>query len=286
MERKRSFAVIAAVYLAAGAVGVVLYRLLPYASWLNLLLADVGATAVVFAFSTLLRNASVYDPYWSVLPPVALTLLAFGRPLTLLNALHLGAVWFWGLRLTANWAIGFGGLGEQDWRYTMYQHKTGALYPAVNFFGIHLMPTLIVYLCILPAVYALEQGLDAGLPGALFVLLSLAAAMMQAVADRQMRVFRREHRGQLIRTGLWSYSRHPNYLGEIMMWWGIGLSVFCAAPGKLWLLTGALVNTLLFLFVSIPMADERQSAKPGYEDYREETRMLLPLPLFGRKAGE
>ena len=286
MKRTRSFEIIAAVYVLAAAAGVVLYKLLPYAYWMNLLLADIGATAVVFLFSAVFRNASVYDPYWSVLPPVALTFLAMGHSLTLLNLLHLAAVWIWGVRLTANWAIGFQGMDAQDWRYTMYQRKTGAWYPAVNFFGIHLMPTLIVYLCILPAVYAMEHGLDAGFLSALCVGISLAAAALQAVADRQMRAFRREHRGQLIRSGLWSHSRHPNYLGEILMWWGIGLSVYCAVPSQPWMLTGALVNTLLFLFISIPMADEHQSGKPGFDDYKAETRMLLPLPLFGRKAGD
>ena len=109
---------------------------------------------------------------------------------------------------------------------------------------------------------------------------------MQATADRQMHDFRREHQGELIRTGLWKYSRHPNYLGEILMWWGIGLSAVFASGGVIRLLLGAFVNTCLFLFVSIPMAEERQSAKPGFERYKAETRMLVPLrkdPAAGKK---
>ena len=64
-----------------------------------------------------------------------------------------------------------------------------------------------------------------------------------------------------MRTGLWKYSRHPNYLGEILMWWGVASMVCVACPDKWFLMSGALTNTILFLTVSIPMADNRQAAK-------------------------
>ncbi len=276
-SKVRGLLLIAAIYLFAGAAGILLYRLLPFGYWLDLLIADAAVTVLIFGFSTLFSNASVYDPYWSVFPVAAVTCFALGGNLTRLNILHLAAIWFWGVRLTGNWAFTFTGMNAQDWRYTMLRHKTGKLYPAVNLLGIHLMPTLIVYLCVLPAVFAIRYRLDGGIISYLFVLLSLCAAVMQGAADRQMHAFRKTHRGELIHTGLWTYSRHPNYLGEILMWWGIGLSVLVCAPEKRWLLAGAAVNTLLFVFVSIPMADERQSRKSGFEAYKKETRMLLPI---------
>lgn len=73
------------------------------------------------------------------------------------------------------------------------------------------------------------------------------------------------------------YSRHPNYLGEILMWWGIALPVVCAAPSAWFLVAGAVANTLLFFLVSIPMADGRQSRKEGFAEYKKQTRMLLPI---------
>ncbi len=275
--RGKSYLIIALIYLLAGAVGAYLNQNLPYALWLNLLLADVAGTVLVFAFSVLLGNASVYDPYWSVFPVAAITILTLGRPLTTLNALHVAVIWLWGTRLTGNWAYTFHGLDHQDWRYTMLRQRTGKWYPAVNFLGIHMVPTLIVYLCVLPAVYAVRYQVEGGPLSWLFVALSVGAVVLQGTADRQMHAFRRAHRGELIHTGLWTYSRHPNYLGEILMWWGVGLSVACAVPGGSWLLIGAAVNTALFLFVSIPMADEHQSRKPGFDEYKARTRMLLPI---------
>lgn len=276
-SKAKSIVTITLIYVFAGSVGILLNQVLPYEYWLNLLIADVAGTVLVFVFSLLFSNASVYDPYWSVFPIAAMTVFALGRELTILNILHLAVVWLWGVRLTGNWVYTFNGLNSQDWRYTMLQNRTGKLYPAVNFLGIHLVPTLIVYLCVLPAIFALQHHTAGSLPGCLSVLVSLCAVILQGTADYQMHRFRKTHRGELIRTGLWTYSRHPNYLGEILMWWGIGFSTVLSVSGNRWLLTGAAVNTLLFLFVSIPMAEERQSCKAGFEDYKKATRMLLPI---------
>ena len=96
---------------------------------------------------------------------------------------------------------------------------------------------------------------------ALFLCLSLGAAVLQGIADVQMHQFRKNRDGTFSRRGLWKYSRHPNYLWEILMWWGVGLAVVCAAPDAWYLAAGALANTVLFFAVSIPMADGRQSRK-------------------------
>lgn len=276
-NRVISFAIIVLVYLLAAAVGVLTYRTLHLNWWLALLIADVAATAVTFVFSVIFGNASVYDPYWSVQPPVILVAFAVGRELTLLGVLLLGVVSFWAVRLTANWAYTFANLNHQDWRYTMLKEKTGIFYPIINFVGIHMVPTLVVYGCVLPGVYAIRQGLDANVASVLFLGISLGAAMMQGIADIQMHQFRKNRDGAFVRRGLWKYSRHPNYLGEILMWWGVALSVFCAAPHAWYLLAGAAANTILFLAVSIPMADKRQSHKAGFAAYKKQTRMLLPI---------
>jgi len=143
--------------------------------------------------------------------------------------------------------------------------------------GIHMVPTLVVYGCVLPAVYAIREGLSANIASVLFLCLSLGAAIMQGIADIQMHKYRKNRTTPFIRVGLWKYSRHPNYLGEILMWWGVAMAVVCAAPSAWYLAAGAVANTLLFLVVSIPMADKRQSRKEGFAEYKKQTRMLLPI---------
>ena len=276
-NRALSFLVIGMVYILAGAVGLFVYRSLELSWWLALLAADVAATIVTFAFSVILGNASVYDPYWSVQPPVILIALAWGRELTMLGTLLIVVVLFWGIRLTANWAYTFADLMHQDWRYTMLREKTGAFYPLINFIGIHMIPTVVVYGCILPAGYAIMNNVNITMLSVVFLSVSLFAAMMQGVADIQMHKFRKNRKAPFIRVGLWKYSRHPNYLGEILMWWGVALAVVCAAPDGWYLAAGAAANTVLFFTVSIPMADGRQSRKEGFAEYKKQTRMLLPI---------
>ena len=276
-NRALSFVVVAVVYIIATAVGVVVYRALSFDWWLSLLIADAVATVVTFIFSLIFKNASVYDPYWSVQPPVILIAFAVGKDLTALGVLLIIAISFWAVRLTANWAYTFKNLTHQDWRYTMLCEKTGVFYPIINFVGIHMVPTLVVYGCVLPAVYAVREGLTANIGSVFFICLSVAAATMQGIADIQMHRYQKNRTTKFIRVGLWKYSRHPNYLGEILMWWGVALAVVCALPEVWYLCAGALANTVLFFAVSIPMADGRQSHKEGFADYKKQTRMLLPI---------
>ncbi len=277
INRGASFLIIALIYALVSAAGIVIYRSLPYPMWLSLLIADCAATVITYIFSLVFRNASVYDPYWSVQPIVILAALAVGQTMTLQRVLLLIAVCLWGVRLTANWAYTFHGLGHQDWRYTMLSEKTGFFYPVINFAGIHMVPTLVVYGCVLPAAIVMTEdgkcsaGLIAGFLSALF------AVALQGTADCQMHSFRGKKTGGFIRTGLWKYSRHPNYLGEIIMWWSVALMAVSALGFKWYLVAGAAANTLLFLCVSIPLADGRQSRKSGFAEYKYSTRMLLPV---------
>ena len=277
-KRIAAYGILLGVYVLASAVGIWLYGRLPGVWWQRLLVADVATTVVTFLFSLLFANASVYDPYWSVQPLVILGAYAATGPVSGLGVGLLCVIGLWGIRLTANWAYTFRGMEHQDWRYTMLKEKTGLFYPLVNFVGIHMVPTLIVYGCTLPAVYAMTHFAQWNVGAGLGCLLSLAAVVLQGTADVQMHRFRKHRTGSFIRRGLWKYSRHPNYLGEILMWWGVGLATVSAFPQAWYLTAGAAANTLLFLAVSIPMADRRQSAKPGFAAYKKQTRMLLPIP--------
>lgn len=276
MKRSLSFLILFIVYALATAVGVFTYLALEGSIWFKLLVADCVATVFTFIFSLIFRNASVYDPYWSVQPIVIALGFLFAYPITLTGVLLCVAVCVWGIRLTANWAYTFHGLAHQDWRYTMLKEKTGKLYPFVNFFGIHLVPTLVVYGCVLPIVYAIANQTTFSFWGWIGFTISILSVLLQGISDIQMHAYRKNRTTPFIQTGLWKYSRHPNYLGEIGMWWGIAIFTLCAGL-PFYFAFGALANTLLFLCVSIPLADGRQSKKDGFEEYKKHTRMLLPI---------
>ena len=277
-SKSKSILVITVIYVLAAALGVAVYMALPFLFWIRLLIADVAATIFVFVFSVIFKNASVYDPYWSVQPIVIIAGYALTSNITPATLLLIISIVYWGIRLTGNWAYVFGGLNHQDWRYTKFEKETGRLYPFINFTGIHMVPTLIVYLTTLPAVFVIRQELRANIGSFIGMVVCVGAATLQLVADTQMQKYRKSGQHGLIRTGLWKYARHPNYLGEILMWWGIAIQAVSVMPSHWWFVAGALANTILFFSVSIPLADKRQSAKPGYAEYKAGTRMLLPVP--------
>ena len=272
-----SYGIVLVAYALAILVGVLTYNAFPFRPYLNLLIADVLATVVVFIFSVGVNNASVYDPYWSVQPFVIGLFLGIKHGFNLYSALLFIAVTIWAVRLTFNWTLEFKNLTYQDWRYIHLKNTTGKFYGIINFVGIHLVPTLVVYACTLPLVYAIINKPTLNYFSIIFLVVCVLAVLLQLVADAQMREYRKTKPTVFIRTGLWKYSRHPNYLGEILMWWGVALATIISMPSMWQLILGAVLNTLLFIFVSIPLQDSRQAKKPGFSEYKKQTHALLPI---------
>ena len=273
-----SFVLIAVIYVLCTVAGVAVYQAVPGEVFWRLLIADVVATAVAFFFSVLFKNASVYDPYWSVQPIIIILAFSLDVKMTGASWLVLIAICIWGVRLTANWAYTFHGMTHQDWRYTMLKEKTGVFYPIVNFLGIHLVPTLVVYGCVLPAVFVLLAAKEGNVLSVISFVVALASVLLQGVSDVCMHRFRKNRTTTFISAGPWKHSRHPNYLAEILFWWSVAALSVSVLGFSLELILGAIANTLLFLFVSIPLADGKQSKKEGFAEYKQRTRMLLPIP--------
>ena len=278
-NRTISFIVILIAYILATIAGVVTYKSLNLSLEWNLFIADSIATVVIFVFSIVFKNSSIYDPYWSVQPMVILAFFACKFSFNLTKVLILSLIMLWGIRLTLNWAYTFKNLNHQDWRYVNIKNACPKIYPILNFVGIHYIPTVIVYLCTLPAVYVLGlKNPKINIITVVGLFISIIGIVLELVSDIQMQKYRKEKGTKFIRVGLWKYSRHPNYLGEILMWWGIAIFAASTITNNWYIqLIGAFINTLLFLFVSIPMAERRQSKKEGFEEYKKQTRYLLPI---------
>ena len=123
----------------------------------TLLYADIIATIIIYIASYIFKNSSIYDPYWSVIPPFLLLFWILQLDTNIVNTYFLSfSVLFWAIRLTYNWIRGWKGLDQEDWRYIDLRNKMGKFYQLVNFLGIHLFPTIIVFVCCLPFKHALE----------------------------------------------------------------------------------------------------------------------------------
>lgn len=253
----------------------------------NVLIADVVATIIVFAFSVIFSNSSLYDPYWSVIPPIIVIYLIklFPEGNEIRQWIIFALVLFWSLRLTINWLRGWSGLNHQDWRYTNIAKKTGVFYWPVSFLGIHFMPTIFVFLGCLPLWYSLSSPEAINFFDFIAVAFTFAAVMIEWMADEQLLKFKKSNsRESFIKSGLWSISRHPNYLGEISFWIGMFFflvsSVNLKSSTGMWTAVGFISMIILFQFISIPMMEKRNKTnKPGYQEYIDKVPALFPNPF-------
>ena len=287
LSKRRAFLVCGVTYVAAGAVAFGVGRIAGglHPVWVAAL-ADLAATLTVFLFSMAFNNSSLYDPYWSVAPPVIALywLLSSGAPVVALRLIPMFAlILWWSVRLTSNWARHWRGMEHEDWRYVAFRERFRGLYWPVSFLGIHLFPTLVVFLGCL-SLYAVlgAPARGVGILDAVAALVTAGAVGIEATADRQLRRFlagatTAGAERPLFDRGLWSLSRHPNYFGEVLFWWGLFLFALAASPASWWALAGPLTVTLLFVFVSVPMMDRRMLARrPGYTESMRTRSALVP----------
>jgi len=281
--RAGSFAIVVVAYVTAvGAAWAVAAAVGGDRPVVALGLGYLTSALVIYLWSTALDNGSMFDAWWSVLPPFAAVWLATehapGVP-GLRITFVLVVVWVWAIRLTSNWARDWPGLDHEDWRYLDMYEKGPK--PLISLMGVHLFPCLVVFLGSLALVPALVWGTDdVGVLDGVALVVGLGAAVIEFVADEQMRRFRRvKTPGQVMDRGLWAWSRHPNYFGELCFWWALWLFAVAADPAWWWTVVGPLAMTAMFLGASIPMLDGRSAQRrPEFAAYAARTSALVPRP--------
>ena len=246
----------------------------------------LGLAAILILFTILwlvalrLDNSSVADVAWG--PGVLVIGLTYyftsdGFPLRAHLTLALAAIW--AIRLSTHLGARMQLLGE-DFRYVRWRDDYDHWW-LVSFFKIFLLQAVVGWLVSLPLYFAI---VSVGPPALtmldyLGVLLFGAGLVIESVADEHLRRFRanRANRGKVLDAGLWRYSRHPNYFGESLVWWGFGL--IALSTGGLPGLLGPLIMTYLLIYVSgVPLLESTLIQKQGYIQYVGRTPSFLPLP--------
>ena len=214
----------------------------------KVLVCHIEATIFIYFLSVIFKNSSWYDAFWSVIP-VVLTIMCWSDISAAGNVqraiLMHACLLFWAIRLTYNWMRSWEGFSHEDWRYIMMKSKTNNKfqYFIVDFGSIHLIPTLCVYMALLPMIYALTYpGNELNNLDMLAVFLAIAAVIIQIISDQQMFNFRKNiSKPETMKSGLWYYSRHPNYFGEILFWFSLFIFALAANFNFAWLLIGTLI---------------------------------------------
>ena len=255
-------------------------------SMLQILIADIVSTFVIYSFSVYFKNSSFYDPYWSVIPPfIAFFWLAKSNyVINTPSLLLITAVLFWSLRLTYNWMKTWDGLHHEDWRYIDMRNNLGNSFEIIgNLGGIHFFPTFIVFFCCMPMAQNFSQSYNWTI--FLGFGLCIIGVLLEIISDKQLHAFRKIYPSGtgIIETGLWNYSRHPNYYGEIMFWWGIFVFGY-SFSGLNYLLLAPIAMTAMFWYASIPWIEIKiLRTRPQYKDYQKRVHILFPeITIFKR----
>ena len=257
----------------------------------NILIADIVATFVIFLFSRHFKNSSFYDAYWTVIPPfIALywMLTATIEAPVIRQMLVLLVLLFWATRLTLNWATYWEGMVHEDWRYKLLRDSAPKCSVLIDFFAIHLFPTMQVFLGLLPiyAIYHLGNE-SLNIIDIIAFIVAMAAIIIQMFSDFQLHDFiKNKKAGETLKHGLWAWSRHPNYFGELGFWFGLFLFGCAAYPaGTYWIGAGFIAMLAMFVFASIPMMEKRSlQRRPEYQETIDTVSMFIPLPPKNKKG--
>ena len=251
-----------------------------------MLLTTLAATLTLFAVlwiaSLILRDASIADRFWGI----AFLIIASSASAATDGAesrahLVLALTAIWGVRLSFYLTMRSIGSAE-DFRYRQMRRHWGDAFPFVSLVTVFLLQAVIAWIVSLPVQAAIASRTPAHLTIIDFagVFVWATGFALETVADFELALFkaRPANRGKLMDRGLWRYSRHPNYFGDALAWWGLWL--IAGATGAWWTAVGPVTMTFLLLKVSgVSLLEKNlRSTHREYETYSRRTSAFVPMP--------
>lgn len=243
------------------------------------------AFVVLWAVHVPMKNAGVVDFYWGPgFAVIGLFYLSGSEGFSNAQSLFLLLICIWAVRLSFYLVARFATHTTEDRRYSAMRRNGGEHFWWRSLFTIFVLQAFIMWIIATPLHVALlienDQTAINGLVIAGTVLFSLGLAF-ESVADRQLSKFKETSSGEdsLLTTGLWAWSRHPNYFGEAVLWWGLGLIAF-SISGSPWSFAGPAILTAVMIGVSGVLTDKHmaESRKQKYASYFQSTSAFLPIP--------
>lgn len=237
-----------------------------------------------YVFSLVIRDASVIDVAWGLgFVTIAMGFILFRNNTSIVQSIVTGLITVWGIRLAYH--IGRRKIGKpEDWRYQQFRNAWGKWFALRSYVSLFLLQGFLMLVIAAPvyiAAYSSSSQLNwlqiAG------VMVWCFGFIFEAVSDYQLGKFlqTKSKPGSIMQTGLWKYSRHPNYFGEVTQWWGLWLVILPLSYGWLAIVSPVLI-TYLILFVSgVPMLEKKYADNPEFKKYIKRTSKFIPLPTKG-----
>jgi len=169
----------------------------------------------------------------------------------------------------------------EDSRYLEWRNQWGKWFLLRSYAQVFLLQVFFLFLISLPIlVIASSSDKSLTMLDGLGLFIWSAGFFFEVMGDWQLKQFisDKRHKGQVMQSGLWRYTRHPNYFGEVTLWWGIFILAL-SVPNGLVTVIGPITITLLILFVSgVPLLEKKYAGRPDFEEYKKRTSIFLPLP--------
>lgn len=247
----------------------------------------LGLMLMLWLLSLKIKNASIVDIFWGTGFVIAGWLYFALTPEGYLprKLLLAALVTIWGLRLSIHIFRRNHGKPE-DFRYQKWRRENGAAWWWKSFFQVFLLQGVLLWIVSAPLLAAQQSALPARLTAldALGALLWLVGFYFEAAGDYQLERFKANpaNKGRVLDSGVWRYTRHPNYFGDSAQWWGFFL--IAAAAGGWWTVFSPALMTYLLVRVSgVALLEKTMSAKPGYREYMRRTSAFIPwFPKTGK----
>lgn len=250
--------------------------------WLLSALLVWAAVSVMYLLSRLLKRNDIMDIFWG--PGFLLIALVHFigtdyRPSYKWVLLVLIAAW--SIRLSSHIFIKNRGKPE-DFRYKQWRKEWGQTECWRSYLQINLLQGFFMFIVSLPIISVMQvEFVPGSFPIDKIVLFPSAMALfglsIEAIADWQKSKFKKNNPNGLMKSGLWQYSRHPNYLGDAIFWWGIALFAFLFGSTLLGLISALTMNVLLRYVSGVPMLEKAKEGNRAYEEYKKETPVFLPF---------
>ena len=232
-----------------------------------------------FLFAVFLRNNSIVDIIWGI----GFVVIAYFSYLvsghSARSTIILVLVAIWGFRLALHiFSRNFN--KPEDYRYAEMRANWGDWWVIRSFLQIYLLQWLLMQLISTPIVLNSKATGALSLFDYLGIIIWLIGFFFEVVGDSQLASFMRDkkNKGKLMTTGLWRYTRHPNYFGEATLWWGISLIAYSGTGSYLVFLGPIIINFLLLFVSGIPLLEKKSKSRPGWDTYAKKTSIFFPLP--------
>ena len=252
------------------------------------LIIVLGYTSVIFFIAQFKKDNSIIDILYGlgfIITAYTLMLEKMGGAiLPSSSVVILILITLWGIRLSLRIFIKNKGKPE-DFRYatwrTQWMRKGIAYYYARSYLQIFILQGCIISLVLLPFTLSLTTTAPPDYRIVIGILIWILGFVIESVGDRQLDRFIKSkavNKGTIMQTGLWKYSRHPNYFGESMMWFGIACISLSTGASYLVLLSPFLITYLLLFVSGIPLLEKKWEGIPEWEVYKRTTSAFIPLP--------